>query len=351
MKVTLRAGLATRTSRGRRRVALIGVAVLAAAGLVAAVTQTAGALPQPSISSVQAKVNSLTTQFNKANQQYDDAQQQLTAAKARLRTVDKQLASEEATYRLAQRRVVQIADSTYEDSAQTSLAGLLTSADPAQVLAEASIVLQLTDTRSQETATFLADASELSNVQQEQQRTEQGIAQLAAETSHTKNHILTLLDDQKSILNSLTAQQQAAVNTGTSNGGGGTTSGHYTGPTGTQADTAVAFAFAQLGCPYVYGATGPCNQGFDCSGLVMAAWASAGVTIPRDTYEQWAALPHIPVADIKPGDLLYYNGIGHVAIYVGGGMIIDAPTPGEVVRELPMDTSWYADNFDGAAVP
>jgi len=341
MKVTLRAGLATRTSRGRRRGALIGVAVLAAAGLVAAVTQTAGALPQPSISSVQAKVNSLTTQFNKANQQYDDAQQQLTAAKA----------SEEATYRIAQRRVVQIADSTYEDSAQTSLAGLLTSADPAQVLAEASIVLQLTNTRSQETTTFLADATQLSSVQQEQQRTEQGIAQLAAETSHTKNHILTLLDDQKSILSSLTAQQQTAVNTGTSNGGGGTTTGHYTGPTGTQADTAVAFAFAQLGCPYVYGSTGPCNRGFDCSGLVMSAWASAGVAIPRDTYEQWAALPHIPVADIKPGDLLYYNGIGHVAIYVGGGMIIDAPTPGEVVRELPMDTSWYADNFDGAAVP
>jgi cell wall-associated NlpC family hydrolase len=83
----------------------------------------------------------------------------------------------------------------------------------------------------------------------------------------------------------------------------------------------------------------------------MSAWAAAGVTIPRDTYEQWAALPHIPVADIKPGDLLYYNGIGHVAMYVGDDMIIDAPTPGEVVRELPMDTSWYADNLDGAAVP
>ena len=351
MKVTLRAGLATRMSRGRRRAALIGVAVLAAGGLVATVTQTAGALPQPSISSVQAKINSLTTQFNSANQQYDNAEQQLTAAKARLRTVDRQLASEEATYTTARQKVAQIADSSYEDSAQTSLAGLLTSGDPAQVLAEASIVMQLSDSRSQQTATFLAEATELGNVQQEQQRTEQGIAQLAAETSHTKNHILTLLDDQKSILDSLTAQQQAAVNTGTSNGGGGTTSGHYTGPTGTQADTAVAFVFDQLGCPYVYGATGPCNQGFDCSGLVMSAWASAGVTIPRDTYEQWAALPHIPVADIKPGDLLYYNGIGHVAMYVGGGMIIDAPTEGEVVREIPMDTSWYASGFDGAARP
>jgi cell wall-associated NlpC family hydrolase len=265
--------------------------------------------------------------------------------------VDKQLASEEAAYPAARLKVAQIADSAYEDSAQTSLAGLLTSGDPAQVLAQASIVLQVSNSRGLETQTFLADATQLGNVQQEQQRTEQGVAQLAAEKSQTKNHILTLLDAQKAILDSLTAQQQAAVNTGTSNGGGGTTTGTYTGPTGTQADKAVAFAFAQLGCPYVYGSTGPCNQGFDCSGLVMSAWASAGVTIPRDTYEQWAALPHIAVADIQPGDLLYYNGIGHVAMYVGNGMIIDAPTPGQNVRELPMDTDWYAQNFDGAAVP
>ena len=350
MKVTFRAGLAARLSGSRRRAALVGVAVLAAIGLTTAVTQSAGALPQPSIDQVQAKINSLTSQFNQADQQYDNAEQQLTAAKARLATVNKQLASEEATYKSAQQKVVQIADSNYEDSAQTSLAGLLTSASPGQVLAEASIVLQLTDTRTLETQTFLAAATELSNVQQEQQRTEQGVADLAAETSHTKTHILSLLNAQKAILDSLTAQQQQAVDTATSVGSGSTTA-KYTGPTTTQADKAVAFVFAQLGCPYVYGSTGPCADGFDCSGLVMSAWASAGVTIPRDTYEQWAALPHISSSDLQPGDLLYYNGIGHVAMYVGGGMIIDAPQPGQDVEEVPMDETWLAENFDGAAVP
>jgi cell wall-associated NlpC family hydrolase len=350
MKVTFRAGLAARLSGSRRRAALVGVAVLAAIGLTTAVTQSAGALPQPSIDQVQAKINSLTSQFNQADQQYDSAEQQLTAAKARLATVNKQLASEEAVYKSAQQKVVQIADSTYEDSAQTSLAGLLTSASPGQVLAEASIVLQLTDTRTLETQTFLTAATELGNVQQEQQRTEQGVASLAAETSHTKNHILSLLNAQKAILDSLTAQQQEAVDTGTSTGSGNTTA-KYTGPTTTQADKAVEFVFDQLGCPYVYGSTGPCADGFDCSGLVMSAWASAGVTIPRDTYEQWAALPHISESDIQPGDLLYYNGIGHVAMYVGNGMIIDAPQPGQDVEEVPMDESWYADNFDGAAEP
>jgi cell wall-associated NlpC family hydrolase len=350
MKVTFRAGLAARLSGSRRRAALVSVAVLAAIGLTTAVTQSAGALPQPSIDQVQAKINSLTSQFNQADEQYDSAEQQLTAAKARLATVNKQLASEEAVYKSAQQKVVQIADSTYEDSAQTSLAGLLTSASPGQVLAEASIVLQLTDTRTLETQTFLTAATELGNVQQEQQRTEQGVASLAAETSHTKNHILSLLNAQKAILDSLTAQQQEAVDTGTSTGSGNTTA-KYTGPTTTQADKAVEFVFDQLGCPYVYGSTGPCADGFDCSGLVMSAWASAGVTIPRDTYEQWAALPHISESDIQPGDLLYYNGIGHVAMYVGNGMIIDAPQPGQDVEEVSMNESWYADNFDGAAEP
>jgi cell wall-associated NlpC family hydrolase len=247
--------------------------------------------------------------------------------------------------------VVQIADSSYEDSSSTSLAGLLTSTNPSTVLSEASLILQITGTRNLETEGFYADAAQLASVQQEQQRTETGIAQLAAQRSDTKDHISSLLSKQNSILSSLTATQLTAVEQGTSDGGGGTTSAVYTGPTGTQADTAVAFVFQQLGCPYSYGSTGPCSVGFDCSGLVMEAWAAAGITIPRDTYGQWAALPHISTSDLEPGDLLYYNGEGHVAMYVGNGMIIDAPTEGEPVREIPMDTAWYADSFDGAARP
>jgi len=349
-------GLRPRTPWGirpgkTRRAAVLGTALLLAGGLTVAVTQVAGAQPQPSISSVQATINSLTGQFDKANQQYDQVEQQLSAAKAQLKRVSAQLAADNAHYNAARKLVVQIADGSYEDSDSTSLAGLLTSADPSQVLAEASVVLQITDTRDLETQGFLADATQLVSVQQEQQHTEAGIAQLAAQRQSAKDHIATLLSKQKEILGSLTTTQLAAVQQGTVNSGGGTTSAQYSGPTGSQADTAVAFVFKQLGCPYSYGSTGPCSVGFDCSGLVMAAWAAAGITIPRDTYEQWAALPHVAESDLQPGDLLYYNGIGHVAMYVGGGMIIDAPTEGEPVRELAMSTSWYSGSFDGAARP
>jgi cell wall-associated NlpC family hydrolase len=334
-----------------RRAALIGSVAALAAGLAIAVTPGAGAQPQPTISQVQATINNLTAQFNQANEQYDQVEQELTTAKASLSRTDKLLARDEAQYEAARREAIQIADSAYEDSAQTSLAGLLTSSDPAQVLAEASIITQLTGTRNLQTQLFLKDAAAVSAVQQLRQHTEEGIAQLAAAKARTKNHIASLLSSQKTILDSLTVQQQAAVQTQTISGGGGTTTAVYHGPTATQAEQAVAFAFRQLGCPYTYGATGPCSVGFDCSGLVMAAWASAGVTIPRDSYSQWAALPHIAASALEPGDLLFYNGIGHVAIYVGGGMFIDAPTPGQVVRELPMSTAWYASSFDGAARP
>jgi cell wall-associated NlpC family hydrolase len=339
-----------------KRGLVIGVAFLMAGGLATSISQVAGAEPKPTISQVQAEVNALTTKFDKAVQQYDQVAEQLTAAKARLSQVNKQMARDQASYASARKKVVQIVSAAYMDSGQTSLAGLLTSNDPSAVLTDASMVLQLTHSRNLETQAFLNSAQQLTSVQQEQQRTEAGISQLAAQRAKTKNSIGQLLDSKKATLDTLTAQQQAAVQAATL--GGGTSGGGSTSPppvnnvpTNSQAGKAVAFAYAQLGCPYVYGGTGPCNSGYDCSGLVQAAWAAAGVSIPRDTYEQWAALPHISMSSLQPGDLLYYNGIGHVAIYVGGGYIIDAPVPGASVEKIPMSTSWYANSLDGAVQP
>jgi peptidoglycan DL-endopeptidase CwlO len=344
--------LVTYVSKARRSV-VVGVAFLLAGGLAVGISEAAGAEPSPSISQVQARINVLTGEFNKAVEQYDAVAEQLTAAKARLAQVDKEMAADQKAYDDSRVKVVRIADAAYEDSGSTSLAGLLTANNPAQVLAEASMVMQLTGADNLQTQQFLDAAQQLTSVQQEQQRTEYGIQQLADQRKQTRDHIASLLNSEKATLDTLTAQQQQQVQQNNVGGTGGTTTppAQYTGPTGTQADAAVKFAFDQLGCPYVYGATGPCADGFDCSGLVQAAWAYAGVSIPRDTYEQWDALPHIPLSQVVPGDLLYYNGIGHVAMYVGNGEIIDAPQPGMDVEEIPEDTSWYVENFDGAAEP
>lgn len=112
---------------------------------------------------------------------------------------------------------------------------------------------------------------------------------------------------------------------------------------------AVAFARAQLGKPYVFGAEGP--HSFDCSGLVQSAWRSAGVTLPRVAIDQYRSAPVVLPALARPGDLVVYRRGGHIAIYIGGGKIIEAARPGTTVRIAPFRTGWYADNFTAVVRP
>ncbi len=93
---------------------------------------------------------------------------------------------------------------------------------------------------------------------------------------------------------------------------------------------AVAFATAQIGKPYVWGATGPGS--YDCSGLTSKAWAAAGRPIPRTSQEQWRLLPRIDIQDMRPGDLIIYHAdASHVGMYVGDGAIVHSPRPGRHV--------------------
>jgi len=308
----------------------------------------AGAAPQPTVGQVQSRINQLTSQFDRVSVQLDQASQQLEAAQAKLSQVRVHLSHANARFRAAQASVAQTAAAAFEDSGATSVAGVLTSGDPSVVLQQGSLLMELSGNRNAQTQQLLADASELSGVEQQMQRTENGIAALRAQLATQKDSLGKLLTTEKATLASLTVPQQQTV-ASNSIGAGGTTTATYTGPTTTQADKAVAFAYAQLGKPYQWGATGPGS--YDCSGLAQAAWAAAGIAIPRDTYEQWASLPHVSSSAIQPGDLLYYDGVGHVAIYVGNGYIIDAPQTGMDVEKIPMNTGWYASTFVGAARP
>ncbi|MFI8961319.1 NlpC/P60 family protein [Streptomyces sp. NPDC053493] len=107
-------------------------------------------------------------------------------------------------------------------------------------------------------------------------------------------------------------------------------------PSGTtyaaKAAEALAFARAQIGKPYVWGATGPSS--YDCSGLTQAAWRAAGVDLPRTTWDQVKVGDRVATDDLLPGDLVFfYDDISHVGLYIGGGKMIHAPKPGAYVRE------------------
>ncbi|MFD9393034.1 NlpC/P60 family protein [Streptomyces sp. NPDC060000] len=98
-----------------------------------------------------------------------------------------------------------------------------------------------------------------------------------------------------------------------------------------EGEKAVRYAVRQLGKPYEWGAEGPGS--YDCSGLTSEAWGHAGTPIPRTSEEQWAHLPRIPLKELRPGDLvIYFPEATHVALYLGGGKVVQAPRTGEKVK-------------------
>jgi cell wall-associated NlpC family hydrolase len=114
-----------------------------------------------------------------------------------------------------------------------------------------------------------------------------------------------------------------------------------TGGSGAGHAAAASIALRYLGVPYVYGGASP--SGFDCSGLVMYVYAQLGISLPHYTVAQWNATQ--PVSSPAPGDLVFFNGLGHVGIYIGGGKFVDAPHTGSVVR---IDSMSGFGGYDGA---
>jgi cell wall-associated NlpC family hydrolase len=107
----------------------------------------------------------------------------------------------------------------------------------------------------------------------------------------------------------------------------------------------VGIAMHYLGTPYVWGGASP--SGFDCSGFVMYVFAQVGVSLPHSSYAQYGYGSAVSRGDLQPGDLVFFDGLGHVGIYVGGGSFIHAPHTGDVVKISSL-SGWYASTYVGA---
>jgi peptidoglycan DL-endopeptidase CwlO len=317
------------------------------AGLLFYATGSAGAAPAPTVAQVQKKVTQLQLKSDQLGQQYDQVLEQEAATKQRLALLQRQLGIYSAQFKDLQGAISRIAVADYEGGNINSSITLLTSGDPQEILDQSSILQELSLTNSAEIHQFLSAARQLENTQQVVRRTQTGILQLKASLATRRAAMSKMLSQEKELLAQLTPAQQASIGDG---GETGTAPVKYTGPTSTQADKAIQYAYDQVGCPYVFGGTGPCDDGFDCSGLTMMAWAAAGVSIPRTSYEQWDDLPHVSLDDVQPGDILVFYDAGHVALYVGDQKFVQAPETGEDVQVVTYQGA-NTPGIDGAVQP
>ena len=108
----------------------------------------------------------------------------------------------------------------------------------------------------------------------------------------------------------------------------------------------VGVAMSYIGTPYVWAGASP--SGFDCSGLVMYSYAQVGVSLPHSSYAMWSDGVSVPKDQLQPGDIVFFDGLGHVGIYIGGGEFVHAPHTGTDVQVSSLDSGSYASSYDGA---
>ncbi|TQL94709.1 cell wall-associated NlpC family hydrolase [Actinoallomurus bryophytorum] len=300
----------------------------------------AQAAPKPSLKESQAKLKKLNSQVDHQDNIYNKAKEERQAAKKKLDALNKSVSQDKKTYEQLRIRVVQLAAAAYKSGQSGDIPALVSSSDPADVLDQISVFTQVARNRSSEVTQFL-NAAQLLQRQKAQ-------AQQAADDLNAK-----LKSEQKQLasLKKKAGQQRSLVNRlggGVSSSGGH--GGTYTGPASGSARLALEYAYEQKGAPYRYGGTGPYSSGFDCSGLVMMAWRHAGVSLPRVVPDQYNATRRVARSDLQPGDLVFFDSLNHVGIYVGNNQFMHAPHTGTVVQ-IESLSGYYSSAYYGAGRP
>jgi peptidoglycan DL-endopeptidase CwlO len=321
-------GMGAVRRRGWGRAAVLAstatlVSLLLPSGIGSA--DSAGGSPPSSFQATVAKANALSNQIDALSQQYDALKIQLNEARLESQIALQTAQRDELALSDGQAAVAQIAAQAYMTGGLDPSIQLLQSADSQQVLDRASIMLQLSHEQTG-TMSLLASAEGAAN------RARQVSAQQAARAgllATAMNQKVSQMQAKENVLNSSAFAQALAIFQQT---------GQYPTPTITGdslGEQALRFALTRIGDPYVWGAAGP--DSFDCSGLVMWAYAHVGISLDHFTGDQWNEGEHISRSQLQPGDLVFFFAdISHVGMYVGNGMMIDAPTFGQTVQIQPV---------------
>lgn len=332
---------------------------------------------QAQIAALQNRLNGINYQATVAVNNYDGAMWRLQTARHQITENSAAIVSNQAQFKASQQVLASRLREVYANPTPSPVQVLLASGNITSIVDTSDLVQHIGNEDAQVVTGIRSTLTRLKTARIQLQAAETTATQQVANAASQKSKVLALLNQQQSVLanakanlrSQIAAQQAAAARAAaaeraaaaraaavvqptastTTGGGNSGSSGSSTPvslPSGAGNAGAVAYAERELGVPYVWGGASP--SGFDCSGLVSWAYAQIGVSVPHYTGAIWSSFPHVSMSQLQPGDLILYYGIEHVAMYIGGGMVVQAPHTGAFVENTPLSAMGPA---DGAVRP
>nr|WP_246497564.1 C40 family peptidase [Sphaerisporangium rubeum] len=312
-----------------------------AAALLLVFQAGAAADPRPTVAQARARLAQLNDKADATVERFNAISEKYKASKKKYERLNQEYAAEQAKVDDLRESVVSAASGMYQYNGLSSVVGIVSDADPDGLLAGLAVAGQVSAGQAQ-TLTDFDKATKGLRVRRANAKTAYDeLGDLLGDVAKEKKKVEKLVGEQEALLRRLNQ-----FNPGNPSSKGVT----YDGPASGSARKALQFAYAQVGKPYRYGATGP--GAYDCSGFAQASWAAAGVKLPRTTYQQWAwgASRRVSMNALEPGDLIFSNGLGHMGIYAGDGKMVHAPRTGDVVKIVTL-SSYGTSRFVGAVRP
>jgi cell wall-associated NlpC family hydrolase len=310
----------------QRTATLAGAAALASLVLPSGLSFAAPRQPATDLKTLLAKARVLSNQINTLDEQYNGLRIQLSQARIQQKVAQRTYAQDIVRLSAGQLSIGQLAAQSYMNNGLDSTLSLLTSSNVQNMISRAAIMQQLQTQNSDRVGQMVAAVEAAQRAKASAQQQGKIASRLAAAMAVKRQ----AAQKKISLLNSKVFAKAMAVFRQTGN------YPNFNIPTAnTIGAQALRFALTKRGDPYVWGAAGPSS--FDCSGLVLWAYAQVGISLPHFTGDQWNMGVHVARADLQPGDLVFfYPDIGHVGLYIGNGLMVDAPNFGETVQVEPV---------------